>query len=138
MLQNAQLRLVAVDACGGLLQAEPRFANWPRKFAVLGVDVSATTYAEVTATLIAAAKQRVRALVDFMPVDLMVQAAENDQFRSKLNAFELVCPDGQPVRWCLSYFHATGLPDRVCGTATMLRLCEAAVQNQVSIYLYGS
>jgi N-acetylglucosaminyldiphosphoundecaprenol N-acetyl-beta-D-mannosaminyltransferase len=112
--------------------------TWPVKQDVLGVHVSVTSYAEVTDVVIRAATNQTPAIVDFSPVDIIMQAAHNPRFLSKLNAFDLVCPDGQPVRWWLNHFRAAGLTDRVCGTTTMLRLCEAAAGLAVPIYLYGS
>ena len=111
---------------------------WPRKYELFGVKISATTYADVVDAIIDAAKRQRPAVVDFAPVSVVVEAAHNSVFRSRLNSFDLVCPDGQPVRWCLNRFHDLGLPDTVCGTTTMLRLCESAARENVGIYLYGS
>jgi exopolysaccharide biosynthesis WecB/TagA/CpsF family protein len=55
-----------------------------------------------------------------------------------MNSFQMVCPDGQPVRWFLNYFHGAALADRVCGTNAMLELCRSAAGHGLSIYLYGS
>lgn len=110
---------------------------WPRKYSLLGVGVSSTTYTEVVSVLIGAARRRLPALVDFAPVSVLVEAERDPVFRSKLNSFNLVCPDGQPVRWVLNYFYKAGLTDRVCGTTTMLRLCEAAARENIGVYLYG-
>lgn len=111
---------------------------WPRKYDLFGVHVSSTTYAEVVEVLVHTAKHHQPALVDFTPVSVLLEAADNLAFRSKLNSFDLVCPDGQPVRWCLNHFYKVGLKERVCGTTTMLLLCEAAARENLSIYLYGS
>jgi exopolysaccharide biosynthesis WecB/TagA/CpsF family protein len=112
--------------------------EWPQKHDVLGVNVSATTYAEVAETVIAAARAAIPAIVDFSPVDIIVQASRSAAFRARINSFHLICPDGQPVRWFLNYFHKARLRDRVCGTTAMLRVCEVAAQTGVSVYLYGS
>jgi N-acetylglucosaminyldiphosphoundecaprenol N-acetyl-beta-D-mannosaminyltransferase len=111
---------------------------WPRKYDLFGVGISSTTYDEVVAVLTQAAKQRRSTLVDFTPVSVLTEAATNDTFRTQLNSFDLVCPDGQPVRWCLNHFHAAGLTDTVCGTTTTLRLCESAAREQIGVYLYGT
>ena len=111
---------------------------WSTKYDVFGVKVSATTYAEVIEVLTQSAKRRRPATVDFAPVSVLVEAAHNPIFRSRLNSFDLVCPDGQPVRWCLNHFHKVSLPDTVCGTTATLRLCESAARNKIGIYLYGS
>lgn len=116
---------------------EAAFA-WPRKYSLFGVQVSATSYKEVITLVIDAAKNHRSAIVDFTPVSVLIGAVDDLVFRSKLNDFDIACPDGQPVRWCLNRFHNAGLTDRVCGTTTMLKLCEAAAREGVSIYLYGS
>jgi len=112
--------------------------RWPRKYPTLGVDVSATTYQELTDTLILAATQRQPAIVDFLPVSNLAAAADDATFRAKRNAFDLVCPDGQPIRWCLNYFHGLNLRSTVCGTFATLHLCERAATRGIGVYLYGS
>jgi len=111
---------------------------WPTKHDLFGVQVSCTNYSDVVDLLIRAAKRRMPAIVDFTPVSVLVEGARNLAFRAKLNSFDLICPDGQPVRWCLNHFYKAGLKEQVCGTTTMLRLCEAAAAQDLSIYLYGS
>jgi N-acetylglucosaminyldiphosphoundecaprenol N-acetyl-beta-D-mannosaminyltransferase len=113
-------------------------SGWPRKHSVFGVHVSATSYTEVVKTLIQAAKRQEHVIVDFTPVSVLVAAVDDVTFRSRLNSFDITCPDGQPVRWCLNHFYDAGLADRVCGTTAMLHVCEAAAGEGISIYLYGS
>jgi exopolysaccharide biosynthesis WecB/TagA/CpsF family protein len=62
----------------------------------------------------------------------------DETHRYRLNHLDLVCPDGQPVRWALNLLYKTGLPDRVTGPFLMLRICERAAQEGLPIYLYGS
>jgi len=116
----------------------PEQIAWPKKYDLFGVGVSSTTYSEVTEILILAAKCRRPTLVDFTPVSVLSEASANLEFRSRLNSFDLVCPDGQPVRWCLNYFYKARLRERVCGTTAMLLLCEAAAHESLGVYLYGS
>jgi exopolysaccharide biosynthesis WecB/TagA/CpsF family protein len=112
--------------------------RWPRKYRTLGVDVSATTYGELVEVLTEAATRRQPAIVDFMPVSNLTVAADDAGFRAKLNAFDVVCPDGQPIRWCLNHFHGLRLRSTVCGTSATLRLCESAARHGIGVYLYGS
>ncbi len=113
--------------------------GWPRKFPLFnGVLVSATHYAEVVAHCLRNAQAGVPALIDLMPVSVLIPAVRDADLREKLNTFDVVAPDGQPVRWSLNYFHQAGLTDRVYGPELMRRLCEAAAERGVSIYLYGS
>jgi N-acetylglucosaminyldiphosphoundecaprenol N-acetyl-beta-D-mannosaminyltransferase len=112
--------------------------SWPKKYDTFGIKVSGTTYAEVIDVLVECAKRHRSTTVDFMPVSVLVEAVNNPIFRSRLNSFDLVCPDGQPVRWCLNHFHRVGLPDTVSGTTATLRLCESAARDEIGVYLYGS
>jgi len=110
----------------------------PDKYDIFGVKVSATTYTDVIDVLLRCAKLRQPTLVDFMPVSVLVEAVHSPSFRARLNSFDLVCPDGQPVRWCLNRFHKVNLQDTVCGTTATLRLCDGAAREQIGVYLYGS
>jgi exopolysaccharide biosynthesis WecB/TagA/CpsF family protein len=60
------------------------------------------------------------------------------EHRFRLNSFDLLLPDGQPVRWVMNWLYRTGLSDRVYGPALMLRICERAAVDGTPIYLYGS
>jgi len=112
--------------------------NWPKKHDVLGVGISATTYDQAVVCLIAAAKQRQSAIADFVPVHGLMVAARDPKYNAMVGTFDIVAPDGQPVRWALNGFHNTGLRDRVYGPELTRRMCEAAANEGLSIYLYGS
>ena len=111
---------------------------WPPKHDVLGVHISATAYEPAVDALMAAAHAGDSALATFLPVHGVVTAATDPDYRKRLNEFDLVGPDGQPVRWALNLLHKTNLTDRVYGPELMLRLCRRAAAEGVSIYLYGS
>jgi exopolysaccharide biosynthesis WecB/TagA/CpsF family protein len=112
---------------------------WPRKHALFnGVKVSATCYDDVVRDCLQAAESHVPAIVDLMPVSVLIPAVRDPWLREKLNAFDVVAPDGQPVRWSLNFFHRAGLSDRVYGPELTRRLCKAAAERGVPIYLYGS
>ncbi len=130
--------LAAFAAGGPLVDTTIPPARWPRKFDVLGVEVSATTYDELVPQLIAAARRGQPALATFLPVHGIVTAATDATYRYRVNAFDVVGPDGQPVRWALNKLHNAGLADRVYGPELMMRLCAAAAEQHVGIYLYGS
>ena len=110
----------------------------PAKRDLFGVKVSITDYTRTVNYLIDLAKRRQPALVDFAPANILVEAASNPEFRARINDFDLVCPDGQPVRWCLNHFHDAQLSDRVYGPNCTLLLCEAAEREGISVYLYGA
>jgi N-acetylglucosaminyldiphosphoundecaprenol N-acetyl-beta-D-mannosaminyltransferase len=111
---------------------------WPIKHDVFGVHVSATCYDEVVQKVIAAASSKQPALIDFMPVHGLIPAVQDRKHLARLNQFEIVAPDGQPVRWALNYFYKAGLTDRVYGPELTWRLCRAAAEAGIGIYLFGS
>jgi N-acetylglucosaminyldiphosphoundecaprenol N-acetyl-beta-D-mannosaminyltransferase len=110
---------------------------WPQKYDLFGVQVSATDYEEACNVVLLAARQRMSAVVSLHPVHAVVPASGDPVLRQAVNTFEIVAPDGQPVRWALNLLHKTGLRDRVYGPELMLRLCRRAAEEGVPIYLYG-
>lgn len=117
---------------------ETHHINWPKKYNLLGVPVSSTTYEEAENLITDAVQQGIPALVDHMPVHGLTLASSKKHFRVLIDTFNIVAPDGQPVRWALNLLYNTKLSDRVYGPEFMFRLCHRAAKNGVSIYLYGS
>ena len=117
---------------------EPGQVPWPRKHEVFGVSISATTYDQAADAIIDAAKRRQSATVTHMSGHGLTMAARDAKFRAVINSFDIIAPDGQPVRWVVNKFHRANLPDRCYGPELMMRLCRAAAKEGVSIYLYGS
>lgn len=111
--------------------------SWPPKYDVIGVGVSSTSYDEAVDSILAAAAQRSPAVVSLHAVHAVVTASSDPQLREAVNAFEIVAPDGQPVRWALNGLHRQKLKERVYGPELTLRLCERAAREGVSVYLYG-
>jgi N-acetylglucosaminyldiphosphoundecaprenol N-acetyl-beta-D-mannosaminyltransferase len=109
-----------------------------RKCDVFGVHVTPTSYDELTRWCIDRAQRGEGGIVDLMPVHGLVSAARDESYRAKMNAFDAVAPDGQPVRWALNHFYSAGLTDRVYGPELTLRVCRAAAAFGVPIYLYGA
>jgi exopolysaccharide biosynthesis WecB/TagA/CpsF family protein len=116
----------------------PSHSGLPRKHNLFGVNVSETSYNEATDLIMQAARERRSMLVDHMPVHGLIEASQDRLLNEKMNHFDIVAPDGQPVRWALNRFYKTSLSDRVYGPELMLRLCRQAEREGVSIYLYGS
>jgi len=110
----------------------------PPKFDLFGIGISRIDYHEATDLLIKAAQERRSIIVDHMPVHGLIEASSNPFLKTKINQFDIVAPDGQPVRWALNRLHQTNLSDRVYGPELMLRLCRQAEQKGIGVYLYGS
>lgn len=111
--------------------------NWPKKHDLFGVQVSATNYDECVDAIVQAAHSRTPAIVSLHAAHAVVTASNDDELREAVNKFQIVAPDGQPVRWALNKLYRTRLRDRVYGPELMLRLCKRAAGEGVSIYLYG-
>jgi N-acetylglucosaminyldiphosphoundecaprenol N-acetyl-beta-D-mannosaminyltransferase len=111
--------------------------SWPRKVDLFGVGVSPTTYKEATEIILQAARHRIAAVVACQAVHAVVTASCDPSLRDQVNSFELVTPDGQPVRWALNLLYRTQLAERVYGPELMLRLCRGAAERAIPIYLYG-
>ena len=126
-------------SAGGGSAATPdgRDFAWPPKVHLLSVAVSPTTYDEAVAVIIAAARRRIRGIVACQAVHALVTAAGDPAMRERVNGFNVVAPDGQPVRWAMNLLHDTSLKQRVYGPELMLRLCREAASAGISIYLYG-
>jgi N-acetylglucosaminyldiphosphoundecaprenol N-acetyl-beta-D-mannosaminyltransferase len=64
--------------------------------------------------------------------------ALDPEHKFRLNHFDLLVPDGQPVRWVLNWLHNTKLRDRVYGPNLALKICVRAVAEGQPVYFYGS
>lgn len=114
------------------------YCKWPKKYNVIGVDISATTYDGLLESVIEAAKMRRPACVSHLAVHGLVIGSQDWEMREILNEFEVVAPDGMPVRLALNILYKTQLPDRVYGPEFTLRVCERAAADGIGVYLYGS
>ena len=105
---------------------------------VIGVGVSAMDYQAAVEAIVASAQARQTLTVTALAVHGVMTGALEPAQRRRLNALDMVLPDGQPVRWALNLLFRAGLADRVYGPALMLRVCERAAQLGLSVGLYGS
>ncbi len=124
-----------------MVVAEPsaaRQTTLPVRLPVAGVLVSRTDYAEATRTIVEAARDGRELLVAATSVHGIGLALRHPAFMTTLNSFDLVTPDGQPVRWALNLLHHTGLAERVYGPTLTLRVCQAAADAGLGVYFYGS
>jgi exopolysaccharide biosynthesis WecB/TagA/CpsF family protein len=67
-----------------------------------------------------------------------MEGVGNDAFRRQLNDFDLVTPDGQPVRWALNLLYRTHLRERVYGPDLALWVLADAAMRGLPVFLYGS
>jgi N-acetylglucosaminyldiphosphoundecaprenol N-acetyl-beta-D-mannosaminyltransferase len=105
---------------------------------VLGVQVDAVDYEAAVDKIVAAARIRQGMAISALAVHGIMTGVSDDTHRYRLNRFDIVVPDGQPVRWALNLLHGTRLDERVYGPNLMLKVCEQAADQELPIYLYGS
>lgn len=122
-------------AATGTSSAAP---SWPPRQELMGVRVSVTSYDELIEPILLAAASRQPAIVDHMPAAGLVEFGGDAALRRVLDGFDVVAPDGHPVRWALNWLRGTELRDRVYGPELMRRLCGHAAERGIGIYLYGS
>lgn len=108
--------------------------KWP----VLGVNVDAVDYEAAVERIVVAARQKKPFIVTALPVHGIMTGARDPRHRYRLNRFDLLVPDGQPVRWALNLLFHTKLADRVYGPNLMLELCERLAREGLPIFLFGS
>ena len=105
---------------------------------VLGVLVDVTDYADATERIIQAARDRRGYAVTALAVHGVMTGVQDRAHNARLNSFDLVTPDGQPVRWALNLLHGAGLTDRVYGPTLTIKVVERAAAEGLPVYLYGS
>jgi exopolysaccharide biosynthesis WecB/TagA/CpsF family protein len=107
------------------------------KHNLLGILVDAIDYEAAVNKIISSAKASRPFSVTALAVHGLMVGAMDKSHRHRLNRFDLVCPDGQPVRWGINALHRTDLAVRVYGPTLMLKTCQKAEQEGVSVFLLG-
>jgi N-acetylglucosaminyldiphosphoundecaprenol N-acetyl-beta-D-mannosaminyltransferase len=105
---------------------------------ILGILIDATDYESAVEHIVQAARQGHSTAVSALAVHGVMTGVLNAEHRYRLNHFDLLVPDGQPIRWALNLLHKTGLRQRVYGPYLALCLCERASIEGIGVYFYGS
>lgn len=105
---------------------------------VLGVLVDAIDYEAATDRVIAAAHERRPLALTALAVHGVMTGVQDPAHEARLNSFDVVTPDGQPVRWALNLLHGANLTDRVYGPQLTLRVLARCAAEGLPVYLYGS
>ena len=107
------------------------------KHNLLGIGIDAVDYEAAVERIMTAVHERRGMAVSALAVHGVMTGVLDRVHRYRLNTFDLLVPDGQPLRWGLNWLHHTHLRDRVYGPNLMLRICERAAAESLPIYLYG-
>lgn len=105
---------------------------------VIGILIDAVDYDASVEFVLRAARERRGAAVSALAVHGVMTGVLDPAHKYRLNHFDLLVPDGQPVRWVLNWLHRAKLEDRVYGPNLTLKVCERAAAERLPIYLYGS
>lgn len=105
---------------------------------VLGILINAIDYEAALDTIFAGARNRRPVAVSALAVHGIMTGVMDAEHRHRLNTFELLVPDGQPVKWVLNWLHSTRLTDRVRGPSLTMMVCERAAAEGEPLYIYGS
>jgi N-acetylglucosaminyldiphosphoundecaprenol N-acetyl-beta-D-mannosaminyltransferase len=108
------------------------------KRSVLGVLVDVVDYEAATGQVLAAARDRRPFALTALAVHGVMTGVQDPAHNARLNSFDLVTPDGQPVRWALNLLHGARLTDRVYGPTLTLKVLERCAAEGLPVYLYGS
>jgi N-acetylglucosaminyldiphosphoundecaprenol N-acetyl-beta-D-mannosaminyltransferase len=110
----------------------------PEKRNVAGILLSPVTYESTIDFIVSSAREKRSATVSALAVHGVMTGVLDREHRYRLNHFDLLVPDGQPVRWVLNLLHGAQLSDRVYGPELTKRLCARAADESLPIFLYGS
>jgi exopolysaccharide biosynthesis WecB/TagA/CpsF family protein len=105
---------------------------------VLGIMVSALDYEAAVERVMTAATLSLPLAVTALAVHGVMTGVTDLEHQYRLNSFDLIVPDGQPVRWALNLLYGSKLQDRVYGPNLMLKVCKAAATKNLPVYFYGS
>src|SRR5579864_2761095 len=105
---------------------------------ILGVLIDATDYDGAVEVIAGAAKGKQPLSVSALAVHGLMTGALSSEQKYRLNHFDLLVPDGQPVRWVLNALHQAKLPDRVYGPRLTQKVCARAAEEGYPVYFYGS
>jgi len=105
---------------------------------ILGILMNVIDYEAAVERIIRAAAERRGIAVSALAVHGLMTGVLDSEQKFRLNHFDLLVPDGQPVRWVLNGLHRAGLRERVYGPNLTLNVCARAAQEGIPVYFYGS
>ncbi len=105
---------------------------------LLGVLIDAVDREAAVQRVVDAAVARRGLAVSALAVHGVMTGRGDPGRQGLLNELDLVVPDGQPVRWGLNLLHRTRLRSAVRGTDLTLGVLEAAAENDLPVFFYGS
>src|SRR5450432_4102085 len=93
---------------------------------VVGILIDAVDYSAAVDFIFSAAQERRTVSVSALAVHGLMTGVLDPEQKFRLNHFDLLVPDGQPVRWVLNALYGAKLTDRVYGPNLTLKVCAGA------------
>lgn len=113
----------------------PAFVPATDTLSILGVDVAAVAYEPTIARLLDAITRRQKLRVHFCTVHTVIEATRDERLRTRLNAAEVVAPDGMPLVWVARL--RGRMSERVCGPDVMPALLDRGRAIGARHFFYG-
>ncbi len=104
---------------------------------VLDTPLLVTDYGELSSLCLQWAREPRCRLLEFVNTHIVTMRRHDPGFRTVMNAFDELVPDGMPLVWCLNRAGA-GLRDRVYGPTFMRRFLERAPADRTHYLVGGS
>jgi N-acetylglucosaminyldiphosphoundecaprenol N-acetyl-beta-D-mannosaminyltransferase len=105
---------------------------------IIGILIDAVDYKVAVDRIVQAARGRRPMATSALAVHGLMTGILDSEYKYRLNRFDLLVPDGQPVRWALNLLHGAHLRDRVYGPNLMLAVCSRAEEEGMGVFLFGS
>ena len=105
---------------------------------IIGILIDAVDYNVAVDRIVQAARGRRPMAISALAVHGLMTGILDSEHKYRLNRFDLLVPDGQPVRWALNLLHGAHLRDRVYGPNLMLAVCSRAEEEGLGVFLFGS
>jgi exopolysaccharide biosynthesis WecB/TagA/CpsF family protein len=105
---------------------------------LLGILIDAVDYETAVDCIMGSVHEGRGLAVSALAVHGVMTGVLDAEHKYRLNHFDLLVPDGHPVRWALNLLHRARLQDRVYGPNLTLAVCGRAAKEGVAAYFYGS
>lgn len=109
-----------------------------RKRNIVGILMDVVDYEAAVDFVGRAAREKRGTAISALAVHGLMTGVLDGEHKFRLNHFDLLVPDGQPVRWALNLLHHAKLSDRVYGPKLTLKICARAAADGIPVYFYGS
>lgn len=108
------------------------------KYNILGLDLTACDIEYLLDKIKSNLKHKQNTLIASLPVNQIMLAHFNKEFKNILNKFDYLVADSPWVKRSLNFLYHINLKEKVRGTDLTLSICELAEKYKYRIFLYGS